>query len=88
MSQPALDVESEFELMVRYSTTLQSLSHLIAHAPEDQNTHGLYEIVEPYPTYEEYKEGNDFVEGDLIEQSSDIVRLTNLQNSRRLAATV
>lgn len=83
MVKQVLDIDSEFELMVTYQRTIESQSLLIEHSLKDQFSHGLYNVVKPYPSYDEYSQGHDFIEGELIEQSSDIVQLINLQDGRR-----
>lgn len=84
MLKSLLDVESEFELMVKYQRSIESQSVLIEHSLKDQFAYGLYNVVKPYPTYEEYLNGNDFIEGELIAQHSDIVQLEKVQDQRRV----
>jgi aspartate carbamoyltransferase catalytic subunit len=83
MIKSQLDVDSEFELMVKYSRTIESKSVLVEHSLKDVFPYGLYNVVQPYPTYEEFQNGNDFIEGDLIRESSDIVLLEQIQDERR-----
>lgn len=79
-----MDVESEFALMVKYQRTIESKSVLTDHSSNDRALYGLYNVVQPYPTWEEYLVGYDFWEGELIKESSDIVELEKLQDQRRV----
>jgi hypothetical protein len=78
-----LDVPSEFELMVKYQRILESEAVVIEHAPQDAHQYGLYTVLKPYPTYEEYMLGNDFIEDKLIMSWSDLVQLEALQDKLR-----
>ena len=84
MLKSLLDIESEFEMMVEYQRTIESKSVLVEHSLKDEFAYGLYNIVHPYPSYEEFINGNEFIEGDLIEANSDIVQLEKLQDVRRV----
>jgi hypothetical protein len=83
MVKQQLDVDSEIDLMIKYHRTIESKSVLIEHSVDDAFRYGLYNVVAPYPTYEEFREGNDFTEGELIRESSDIVQLEAIQSSRK-----
>lgn len=84
MLKSLLDIDSEFELMVKYSRTIESKSVLVEHSLKDQFAYGLYNVLRPYPTYEEFVNGNDFIEGEIILASSNIVQLEHMQDGRRV----
>lgn len=81
--KPVLDVQSQFDLMVKFQTAIESKSVIVQNSPKCKFAFSLYEISAPYPTFEEYLEGNDFNEGDPINHSSDIVQLEHSQAVRR-----
>lgn len=83
MTKPLLTIENEFDLMVNYQIAIESKSVIITNDLRDKYRYSLYTIVKPFPTYEEYINGNEFDEGTLIKSSSSLDDLTLLQNSRR-----
>lgn len=86
MLKPVLELEAKFNLMVEYQRTIESQSIISNHSPQDQCAYGLYTLEQPIPSFEEYVEGNEFSEGILIAESSDIVQIMGMQDERRVAA--
>jgi hypothetical protein len=83
MYQPQLSVETEFDLMVNYQRTVESKSVIVENDLKDKERYSLYTVSEPFPTYEEFLNGNEFDEQELIMSSSSIDALQLVQDSRR-----
>lgn len=83
MKKPLLNLDREFELMVKYQITVESKSVVVKNNKHDEFPYSLYEIVEPYPTYEEYLHCNEFDEGQLIMNSLSLPVLDVVQERRR-----
>jgi hypothetical protein len=83
MYQPQLSVETEFDLMVTYQRTIESKSVIIENDLRDKERYSLYSVSKPFPTYEEFLNGNEFDEQELIMSSSSIDALQLVQDSRR-----
>jgi hypothetical protein len=79
MSTPVLNVEVEFDLMANYQTIIENKSVIIENSDKDEFKYSLFKVKKPYPTYEEYLNGNEFEEGKLIKHSSSIDELQSLQ---------
>src|SRR6478609_2120527 len=83
MTRPSLAIETEFELMADYQTAIESKSVIVENALEDPFRYSLYAISEPFPTYEEYMNGNDFDEEELLAESNTRDELQIVQNERK-----
>jgi hypothetical protein len=57
--------EGQFTLLCDYGDIISSQATIVQN--EFKNEFFLYRVVEPFPTFEEYCEGNDFDEGELID---------------------
>lgn len=82
-----LDVEIEFGLMVGYQVVIESKCVIVKNSPKNKYKYSLYSIVEPIPSYIAYINGDDFIEGKLIKESS-LENLKALQESRRVICVV
>lgn len=82
MTRPILELNVELDLMVQYTTIIKSRSVIVQNAPNDPDRYTLYEICEPYPSYEEYMNGNEFDEGLLIRNSPSLNLLKLVQSKR------
>lgn len=80
----ALQVETKFDIMANYQIAIESKSVIIENSPTDEHRYSLYNIVKPYPTFEEYINGYEFDEGEIIDHSSDISYLNHQQDIRRI----
>lgn len=83
-TKPILTIETEFELMADYQTAVETKSIIVENALNDKHRYSLYSIEEPFPTYEEYLNGNDFDEHGLIKSSSSLDELKLLQKTRSI----
>lgn len=83
MTRPVLTVETEFEMMADYQLAIESKSVIVENALEDKHRYSLYSILEPVPTYDEYMNGNEFDEGELLAESNTRDELKVLQETRR-----
>lgn len=84
----SLQVETKFDIMANYQTAIESKSVIVKNSPTDQYQYSLYMIVEPFPTFEEYINGNEFDEGELLEHSSNVSYLNHQQDVRRILLPV
>lgn len=84
MNKPVLNVEQELDLMIEYQNALESKSVIVKNSPRDEFRFSLFEIVEPYPTYNEYLHGNEFDEGQLIKHSASKEEMKKLQAKRKV----
>jgi hypothetical protein len=83
MTRPVLTVETEFEMMADYQLTIESKSVIVENALEDKFRYSLYSIHEPVPTYDEYMNGNDFDEDQLLSESNTREELNIVQEGRK-----
>lgn len=83
MTRPVIAVDTEFEIMADYQLAIESKSVIVENALEDPYRYSLYSIAEPYPTYDEYMNGNDFDEAELIAESNTSDDLKLLQGEKR-----
>lgn len=83
MIKPVLTVETEFELMADYQMSIESKTVIVMNSLQDKFRYSLYSISEPFPTYDEYMNGNDFDEDELIESSNNPDDLRVIQKARR-----
>jgi len=79
MKKPILSIEDEFHLMADYQNAIECKSVIVENALNDKHRYSLVEISEPFPTYEEYINGNDFDEGEIIISSSSMEDLKEHQ---------
>lgn len=84
MNPPILTIDREFDLMVKYQLAIETTSVIIKNAPSDAYTYSLIRIEEPFPSYIDYLNGNDFNELDVITASDSMDYLLSLQDSKRL----
>lgn len=56
--------EGQFTLLCDYGDIVSSQATIIQ--DRFKNEFLLYKVVKPFPTFEEYCEGNDFEEGELL----------------------
>lgn len=83
MTRPVLTVDTEFEIMADYQLAIESKSVIVENALEDPFRYSLYSILEPVPTYDEYMNGNEFEEDELLAESNTKEELLVLQKGRR-----
>lgn len=83
MKKPQLNPELEFELMADYQVVIESKSVVVENSERDQYRYSLYNVSEPFPTYEEYCHGNEFDEAKVIANSNNLNELKSLQQQRR-----
>lgn len=81
--QTQLTVDTEFELMLNFQLAIESKSVIVENDVRDKHRYSLYSIAEPFPSYEEYINGDDFDEQKLIKSSSSYDELKLLQEKRR-----
>ena len=77
------NVEKEFDLMVNYQIIKESKSVIVENSVKDKHQYSLCTLLEPYPTYDEYKNGNDFDEDRVIFSSSLLSEIKGIQEERR-----
>ncbi len=80
----ALNTDKKFDIMADYQLAIETKSILIENSPTDKYKYSLYEVVEPYPSFDEYINGNGFIENNLLGHSCDIIVLCAMQNNRRI----
>lgn len=56
--------DNQFTLLCEYGEILKTKTVIIPN--EHKNEFFLCKVLEPYPTFEAYSEGDDFDEGDII----------------------
>lgn len=56
--------EGQFTLLCDYGDIISSQTTIVQ--TEFRNEFLLYKVVKPFPTFDEYCEGNDFEEGELL----------------------
>jgi hypothetical protein len=83
MTRPVLTVDTEFELMADYQLAIESKSVIVENALEDTHRYSLYSITDNVPTYDEYMNGNEFDEDELLAESNTREELKVLQEQRR-----
>ena len=83
MTRPLLTVDTEFEIMADYQLAIESKSVIVENALEDKHRYSLYSIFEPVPTYDEYMNGNEFDEDELLAVANTKEELKVLQETRR-----
>jgi len=83
MNTPVISIDSEFELMANYQICIESKAFIVENSKKDLHRFSLYHIEEPYPTYEEYMNGNDFNETTLIRSSNSLEEIKVIQDSIR-----
>jgi hypothetical protein len=83
MTRPVISVDTEFDMMADYQLAIESKSVIIENALEDDHRYSLYSILEPVPTYDEYMNGNEFEEDELLAESNTKEELLVLQKGRR-----
>lgn len=86
MNFPVLDVETEFDLMVKYQVAIETKTVIIKNAPGDAYLYSLVAIDEPFPSYIDYLNGDDFDELVIITVSNSIDYLQSMQDKKRLKA--
>jgi hypothetical protein len=74
-----LNVDEEFELMVNYQVSIETSSIVVRNDHRDKYDYTLYSIVEPYPSYEDYLNGNDFDYGKVLYESNNLDSIMRLQ---------
>lgn len=78
-----LNVETEFDLMVNYQIAIESKSVIVENDLRDKHRYSLVAVEEPFPSYEEYLNGDDFEETKIIRSSSSYDELRMIQDERR-----
>jgi hypothetical protein len=75
--------EGQFTLLCDYADILSTKSVIVAN--EYKNQFLLCSILEPYPTFDEYSEGDDFDEGEIIGTYPTWELAKNAQDKRKLS---
>lgn len=83
MTRPVIAVETEFELMADYQLSIESKSVIIENSLDDKFRYSLYSITQDVPTYNEYMNGNEFEEDELLATSNSKDELRLQQQKRR-----
>jgi len=83
MTKPVIAIETEFELMADFQLAIESKSVIVENALDDKFRYSLYSITDDLPTYDEYMNGNDFEEDELIATANSKDELVLLQRERR-----
>lgn len=83
MTRPVLMVDTELDMMVDYQLAIESKSVIVENALEDPERYSLYSITDNVPTYDDYMNGNDFDEDQLLASSNNKEELKILQEERR-----
>lgn len=83
MTRPVLTVDTEFDMMADYQLAIETKSVIVENAIEDSKRYSLYSITDNVPTYEDYMNGNDFDEHELLASSNNKEKLKVLQEQRR-----
>lgn len=83
MTRPVIAIETEFEMMADFHLTIESKSVIVENALNDKFRYSLYSITDQLPTYDEYMNGNDFEEDELIATANSKDELVLLQRERR-----
>lgn len=58
--------ETQFELLCNYGSIVASRSIVVKNDERDEHPYSVYAVLTPFPTFEEYAEGEEFEEGELI----------------------
>lgn len=83
MTRPMIAVETEFDLMADFQLAIESKSVIVENALNDKFRYSLYSITDQMPTYDDYMNGNEFEEDELIATSNTKEELILLQQERR-----
>ena len=83
MTRPVLTVDTEFEIMADYQLAIESKSVIVENALEDTHRYSLYSIMDNVPSYDDYMNGNEFDEDELLAEANTKEELKILQEGRR-----
>jgi hypothetical protein len=78
-----MNIDQEFELMVNYQVSIESNSIVVRNDHKDKYDYTLYSIVKPYPSYEDYLNGNDFEYGKVLYESNNLDSILESQDNMR-----
>jgi hypothetical protein len=77
-----IGVDDQIDLMIRYQNILESKSVIVQNDEEDEHPYSLYTVENPFPTYNDYLNGNEFDEGELIAHCQTYEQAIELQKGR------
>jgi len=83
MTRPVIAIETEFELMADFQLSIESKSVIVENALNDKFRYSLYSITDQMPSYDDYMNGNEFEEDELIATSNSKDELKLQQQKRR-----